>query len=80
MEYQTLLLKKENGIMEITLNRPAEGNAFNKQMFFDFANAIEECDKDEEVKVIVVTGAGKHFSVGGDIGEMAKGAFMQQDP
>ena len=79
MEFNTIILKKENGIMELILNRPEEGNAFNKEMFFEFEDAIEACDKDDEVKVIIVTGAGKHFSVGGDIGEMAKGGFIGFD-
>ena len=67
--YETLLLEKNNGIATITFNRPEAGNAFDMTSYNDLYNAIQECGADDEVRVVILTGAGKHFSAGGDIKE-----------
>lgn len=63
----------ENGIASITLNRPKKGNAFNLQMWLDYAEAFEAIDRDDSCKVVVVSGSpnsdGKSpsFSTGMDL-------------
>ena len=58
----------EHGIATITLNRPEKYNAFTKDMINRWAELLEQCEADPAVKVIVLTGAGKAFCSGGDIG------------
>ncbi len=68
--YDTLIYEVTDGIASITLNRPEAGNAFSLQAFRETAEALGRCDTDEQVRVVLLTGKGRHFSVGGDIGAM----------
>lgn len=65
--YETLLVEKKDAIATITINRPEYGNAFAGNSYAEMRDAVEECGRDESVKVIVLTGTGKNFSAGGDI-------------
>jgi enoyl-CoA hydratase/carnithine racemase len=67
MDFETIVLKKDQQIATITLNRPDRKNAINLQMFKDLATAIEDVGKEEETRVLVITGAGKGFCSGADI-------------
>jgi len=72
LAYETLLLKKQNGVGIVTLNRPDKLNALSTTLFDEFNRALSQLEDDDEVKVLVVTGAGeKAFSAGADIHEMA---------
>src|ERR1700727_1952879 len=62
-----LLLNKENGIATITLNRPDKLNAFNDELSFALQDALKDCEKDNAVKVLVITGAGRGFCSGQDL-------------
>lgn len=64
---QCILLEKQDQVATITLNRPESGNAFALESYLEIKQAFEELGRDDDVRVIVVTGAGKHFSAGGDI-------------
>ncbi|MGE5372641.1 MAG: enoyl-CoA hydratase/isomerase family protein [Solirubrobacterales bacterium] len=57
----------ESGVALITLNRPEAMNAFNLGLVQDMVAVANQANQDENVKVVVVTGAGKGFSSGGDI-------------
>lgn len=71
MSYKDLILEKKNGIATITLNRPDRLNALGKTLIFDeLPGAINECGADRDVRVVVVTGAGKGFCSGADVGEL----------
>ncbi|RLF07735.1 MAG: 2-(1,2-epoxy-1,2-dihydrophenyl)acetyl-CoA isomerase, partial [Thermoprotei archaeon] len=70
MSYTTILLEKMEGIAKITLNKPEAFNAINSQMVDDLAKAVEDVKKDPNVKVLIITGAGKAFSAGGDVKAM----------
>ena len=59
MNFDTLLYDIEDNILTITLNRPDKLNAFNFQMQNDLIKAFDEADKDDNVKAIIVTGAGR---------------------
>lgn len=67
----TLLFKVEQGIATITLNRPDKRNAFNLEMIEAWTAALHACRDDDAVRVVVMTGAGKAFCSGGDVGGMA---------
>lgn len=67
MDYQYILVTVENRIATVTLNRPEYSNAFAKESYTEIADAMEVLGAKKDVGVIVITGAGKHFSAGGDI-------------
>lgn len=58
-----------NGVCTITLNRPNVYNSFNQTMAFQLQATLDACSKDDSVRVIVITGEGKAFSAGQDLGE-----------
>ena len=63
-----------DGIATITLNRPERMNAFTWEMIDAWAAALLECKRDDAVRVVIVTGAGKAFCSGGDINWMGERA------
>lgn len=58
-----------NGVCTITLNRPSVYNSFNQTMAFQLQANLDACAIDDAVRVIVITGEGKAFSAGQDLGE-----------
>ncbi len=67
MEYQYILFQVDKGIATITLNRPKEMNCINFEMVEEIAAAVDCCEKDEQIRAVVVTGASQMFSAGDDI-------------
>ncbi|MFC1861900.1 enoyl-CoA hydratase/isomerase family protein [Chloroflexota bacterium] len=72
MTYGDLLLEKERGIATITLNVPGKLNALTEKMRMNLPLAVDEIAKDDEVRVVIVTGAGRGFCSGADVTAMAK--------
>lgn len=71
-EYRYILVERDERIGIVTLNRPKELNALNTQLIGELADALEEFDRDEAIRCIVITGAGeKAFAAGADIKEMS---------
>jgi 2-(1,2-epoxy-1,2-dihydrophenyl)acetyl-CoA isomerase len=70
--YEHLLVNDDNGILTITLNRPDKLNAFIGHMRRDLAEALEAAGSDRNVRVVVITGAGRAFCAGGDVSFMAE--------
>jgi len=70
--YEHILISEAYAILTITLNRPDKLNAFIGHMRRDLADAIEHAGSDRSVRVVVITGAGRAFCAGGDIGFMAE--------
>lgn len=66
--YKTILYEKQRGGVLITLNRPEVLNAISRELAGEFSAALIEAENDAEVRAIVVTGAGRAFSSGYDIG------------
>lgn len=64
---ETLLYQNDNGVLTITLNRPESFNAFNEQATTDLQEALKSAEKDDAVRAIILTGAGKAFSSGQDL-------------
>jgi enoyl-CoA hydratase/carnithine racemase len=68
MIYNTILYQIENNILTITLNRPEHMNAFTVEMANELIDAVNRASEDDDVRAIVVTGAGKAFCAGMDLG------------
>ncbi|MHB1126645.1 MAG: enoyl-CoA hydratase/isomerase family protein [Bacillota bacterium] len=80
MGNQDLLFEKADGVATITLNRPERRNAFSQDMIRMWVDALEEARDDNEIKVVVLTGAGDAFCSGGDVKAMAEGrGFFEGD-
>ena len=77
MEYKNLLVKKKDGVAIITLNRPQKLNAINHETRLEFLELLDALEVDNEVRVLIVTGAGRAFCAGADISEFGK---MDSDP
>lgn len=72
MEFGTIIFDvKDNGVASITLNRPESFNSFNDAQIGDVMAACMLAAEDDAIKVLVLTGAGKSFSAGGDAGMLA---------
>ena len=65
--FETLTLELEDGVAVMTLNRPEKLNAFNTQMMQDMIAAFDATDAADEVRVVIVTGAGRAFCAGADL-------------
>jgi enoyl-CoA hydratase/carnithine racemase len=74
MNWEFVLFHKEEGIGTVTLNRPDSMNALGGGMRQEILAAVETAVADPEVKVIVITGAGKAFCAGGDVKEFVSGS------
>ena len=70
MTYENILLAREGGVGTLTLNRPDKLNAFAGEMRREVADALEELERDDCVRVIIITGAGRGFCAGADVGYM----------
>jgi enoyl-CoA hydratase len=71
MDYQNILFKVEGGIATITFNRPKVLNAMSFEVITELAQALKYCAADNEVKALILTGAGeKAFVAGADISQM----------
>lgn len=71
--YGTILYEAADGVAKITLNRPDKFNAFTEQMHKELLDALKRAGKDENVRCVVLTGAGKAFNAGQDLGEVQEG-------
>ncbi len=70
MEYEDLLLEKGDGIATITLNVPEKLNALTSKMSMSLALVTDDIARDDEVRVVIVTGAGRGFCSGADVSAM----------
>jgi len=68
MAYETVLYDVADRICTITLNRPEKLNAWTRQMHFDLKDAMQKAGSDPDVRAIILTGAGRGFCAGADIG------------
>jgi 2-(1,2-epoxy-1,2-dihydrophenyl)acetyl-CoA isomerase len=70
MAYETIELRIEDAVAEITLNRPERLNAWTDQLGAELRSAILEDAADDSVRAVLITGAGRGFSSGADVKEM----------
>lgn len=68
MEYGTILYEVTDNILTITLNRPDKLNTFSQMMIDELIDALKRSDADDDVRAVIITGAGKAFSAGADLG------------
>ncbi|MYI85472.1 MAG: enoyl-CoA hydratase/isomerase family protein, partial [Dehalococcoidia bacterium] len=73
VEYEHILYDVADGIATITLNRPERLNAFDNLMLSEWRDAIERSDADRDVRVIILTGAGRGFCSGMDVAHETAG-------
>jgi enoyl-CoA hydratase/carnithine racemase len=67
MAYETILTSLDDGVLTLTLNRPEALNAYTARMGAELADAFVEADANDDVRVIIVTGAGRGFCAGADM-------------
>jgi enoyl-CoA hydratase len=77
MAYETVIVEVADGIALITLNRPEALNALNARLWSDLLAALEEADRNDRVRAIVLTGSERAFAAGADITEMADRTFVE---
>ncbi|RGP35794.1 enoyl-CoA hydratase [Pseudotabrizicola alkalilacus] len=77
MAYDTLIVEVEDYVSLIRLNRPDALNALNSKLMKELASAVQAADRDDNVRVIVLTGSEKAFAAGADVKEMAEKTFTE---
>jgi enoyl-CoA hydratase len=79
MDFKNVVVEKDGAVAVVTLNRPQQLNALSYDLVKDLCLAMEELDRDDDVRVIIVTGGEKVFAAGADIKEMAeRGPFDER--
>jgi enoyl-CoA hydratase len=79
MNFENVIVEKDGAIAVVTLNRPQALNALSYGLVKDLSLAMQELDRNSEVRVIIVTGGEKVFAAGADIKEMAdRGPFDER--
>lgn len=76
-KFETILYEEYEGVATITLNRPEVLNAFNPQMNQDLKLALLNAKEDDNVRVIIITGAGRGFCSGADVKSFADGVALE---
>lgn len=72
MEYRKLLLEKEEAVCRLTINQPDTLNALDTEVLRELDRAFDELAEEEEIRVVILTGAGRSFVAGADIAEMSR--------
>jgi enoyl-CoA hydratase len=79
MDFENVIVEKDGAVAVVTLNRPQQLNALSYALFKDLSLAMQELDRDDQIRVIIVTGGEKVFAAGADIKEMAdRGPFDER--
>ena len=71
MEYQKLIIEKQDRICTVRINNPEALNALNSQILQELGRAFDAIAEDAEVDVVILTGEGRSFVAGADIAEMS---------
>jgi enoyl-CoA hydratase len=77
MAYRTIIVEIEDYVALITLNRPEALNALNAELLRELVDALQEADRNDKVRCIILTGSEKAFAAGADITEMADKTFAE---
>ena len=76
MAFETITVETSDDVTTITLNRPDALNALNQQLLNEVCDALEEADRSDQTRCIVLTGSDKAFAAGADITEMADKSYV----
>ena len=71
-DYSKILSSVEQAVARITLNRPDKRNALDDEIVSEFKDALEAAGRDESVRVVLVSGAGKDFCSGADLASLQR--------
>ena len=77
MNYEGLLFEKKDSVATVTLNAPDKLNAISTKMRASLFQVIDDLGKDDSVKVVILTGAGRGFCAGADLSELTGAAPME---
>ncbi len=79
MTYENILYEVADGVATITFNRPEKYNAFSAKMLYEISDAFKQITRDAAVRAVIITGAGKAFCSGQDLGdaESIEKGFME---
>lgn len=78
---KVLLVDDTAGVRTLTFNRPQAMNAFNQELWYATADALEQAATDDDIRCVLLTGTGRAFCAGQDLGEMADPTvFEDQEP
>ena len=72
MKYQNILFETQDNIAEIKLNRPQLLNSFNYEMADEFLDVLRKCDKNKNIRAIIISGIGRGFCAGQDLEEATR--------
>jgi len=77
MAYRTIIVDIDDHVALITLNRPDALNALNSELLGELITALQDADRNDKVRCIVITGSDKSFAAGADVTEMAEKTFAE---
>ena len=80
MSYEHIRVSREEGIVTLAFNRPETRNSMTPAMGDELVRAVDELRADASARVVVLTGSGKAFSSGGDLGMLARDTGAARDP
>jgi enoyl-CoA hydratase/carnithine racemase len=80
MNYKTILFEIKENVAVITLNRPDRLNALNFELAQDLISVFNECSNNPEIRAVILQGAGRAFSSGGDVKEMGESLSKGTNP
>lgn len=69
MSYETIILAIADGVATLTMNRPDTLNALNKQLIKDMTAALDKIEADDDIRCLLITGAGRGFCSGADLAD-----------
>jgi len=72
MTYEQITCERDGALLIVTLNRPDKHNAYTGQMGAEITDAFEQADRDDDIRAVIVTGAGRAFCAGADVSGGAK--------
>jgi 2-(1,2-epoxy-1,2-dihydrophenyl)acetyl-CoA isomerase len=75
MGYETLIVEKSGAVATVTMHRPDARNALDLTMRQELLLALDEIERDDTARVLILTGAGGHFCAGGDVKTMRDGTY-----
>lgn len=78
MKMENVQVRKHDGVAMITLHRPEVHNAISMELVDELTAVLQECQTDEDVKVLIITGTGKSFVSGGDLNQFIAARGYEQ--